>query len=163
MGFGPSHDPGQQLGGNGFGAGAGMYVDDLFAKVAHSMSSLLAVVVTWKRATGENAGIPEAGVQKRPRFREQLIRCYLYSIEPSDRMQPGGFYQHGDIMLALEEFALKSLEGVVYGGSAEVSREGDRVVFRSIEYRVVGQIEVNPVGPTQIATVVHLRKLGKSL
>ena len=160
MGFGPSHDPGQQLGGNGFGAGSGMYVDELFEKIAHSMSSLLAISVTWRRAIGVAAGFPGSGVQAGPTFRDQLIRCYLYSIEPSDRMQPGGWYQHGDILVALEEFAIRSLDGVIRGASAETGQEADRVVFRGIEYRVLGQVDFNPIGPTQVASVVHLRKLG---
>jgi hypothetical protein len=140
-----------------------MYADEMFEKIAHGASSLVSILVTWRRATGTSAGIPEAGVQKRPTFRDQLIRCYLYSIDPSDKMQTGGWYQHGDVLLGLEEFAVRSLEGVIHGASSEVSRESDRVVFRSVEYRVIGQVEFNPIGPTQVASVVHLRKLGLPL
>lgn len=162
-GWGHHTDPGQRLGGSGFGNGTGMMDDQMFGEAAHQSSSGLAIEVLWRRPNGVNAGNPAAGVQASPKFLDILIRCYLYTITPEDVHKSGGYYQYGDILLGLEEFAVRSLNGFIRGSASEAGTEGDRVVFREKEYRVVGQVEFNPIGGTQIVSKVHCRKMGLPL
>jgi hypothetical protein len=148
------------LGGTGYGAGSGMGLEDMHDHVAHSMSSLLAVELTVRRKVGTVAGTPEAGHQTRPSFQNILIRAYLYSLTTEDTHRPGGFYEYGDIIIGLEEFAVQALGGEIRGEQSETGREADRVVWKDLEYRIVGRVDFAPIGPTTVVRQVLCRKVG---
>lgn len=170
MGWGHSTDPGHRLGGTGTGYGTGQHDDQMFAEAAHQSSSGLAIEVTVRRKTGMAAGSPSAGLQRHPTFANIGIRCYLFQITAADVYRSGGFYQHGDIVLGLEEFAVRLLAGEIRGSQSESDTEGDRVLFPHqprdpsvpIEYRVVGQVDFHPIGGTQIVRQILCRKLSRA-
>lgn len=163
MGYRGGTDPGQVLGGTGYGQGTGQYDDQMFEGAAGESSSALAVEVTVRRKTGMVAGFPGSGVQERPAFKNVLIRAYVYSLTIEDVSKPGGIFEYGDVILGLEEFAVRSLDGEIRGGESENDQEADRVLWKGLEYRVVGRVDFSPIGPENVVRQILCRKVGRAL
>jgi len=163
-----THDMGSVLGGTDYGAGSPMYDDVLFADAARQSSSGLAVIVVVRRVIGTVAGTPEAGIPNKFTFRDIRVPAYLWTVSPEDVYKSGGFYEYGDLILGFEEFAVRSLDGQIRTGQSETGVEGDRVVFnlharapsRPLEYRIVGNVDFNPIGAVQVVRKIICRKLG---
>lgn len=153
-------DPGQNLGGSAFGAASGMYSNQMFGQAAHGSSSGLATRVTVRIPKGLAAGIPELGVLAKPTFDEFEVPVYVFTITPQDVYNSAGFYETGDILLGFEQFAANMVGRVLFGNEAEINREGMRVIFGALEYRIQGQVQFEPIGETNIVAKLHLRKLG---
>ncbi len=158
MGFG-------EVGGNWGGStgyGSALSDDQTIAEAMSQLRAAVSVQVTLRIPTGTAAGFPGSGLQSRPTFRDLLIQAYVYSITPNDVMKAGGFYQLGDVLLGVEVQGLPTDVKLV-GEQAEVAREGLRVIFGGLEYRVRDDAILHPFG--NIPGIVHLscRKVGKAL
>ena len=158
MGYG---DPGRAFSGTSYGAGTGMYDDALFGEAAHQVQSFMAVEVTLRKPSGTDAGIPVGGKSKIATFQDILVDAYVYEITPEDTHKSGGFYQMGDIILAIEPDVPGTEE--IEGSTAETDTEGYRFVFRSLEYRIVGRPVFSPVSFTAVVAQFHCRKVGNAL
>jgi len=165
-----SADMGPQLGGTQFGQASGQDDDSIFSEAARQSTSTLAIHVTVRRKIGVTVGKPEAGIQDVFQYRNTLVLAYLWSVSPQDVYKGGGFYQYGDIVLGFEESAIRQLEQTIRTGQSENDVEGDRVLFNldarspstPLEYRIVGNVDFNPIGATQVVRKVICRKIGTS-
>jgi hypothetical protein len=163
-----SADPGEQLGGtHTFGVATGRNDDVMFDESARQSTSGIGIFVTVRRATGVTGGTPDAGRAKRPVFQDTTVPAYLWSVQPGDVYQPGGFFQLGDIVLGFEEAAVRYIGHELRSSQSESDTEGDRILFpidaddplRVIEYRIVGTVDFNPIGPVQVVRKVLCRKV----
>lgn len=89
--------------------------------------------VILKRLIGANPGDPTKGVSPTYTFELRRTRAVVSSLTHNDITYAGGIYQLGDMNVQLNE-ELREISDTAPG-------IGDRVIYQSNEYRVVGKTE----------------------
>lgn len=138
--------------------------DDTILREAHwQLQGQYSVSFKLRIPTGVDAGTPYAGHQSSPTFKEYIVRGYRYDVKPADVVKSGGILQQGDMIVSFNQEGIPS-DARIVGGQAETGREGYRFVFEDrefgIEYRIVGEAKVNPLGTIPGAIVLQLTKVG---
>jgi len=87
--------------------------------------------VTIKRVAGAAAGDPTKGIGVTYSFTKTKSRGIIEALTQTDVLNGGGFYQIGDVKAQLNE----SLTEV----SDLTGNVGDRVIWRGVEWRIVGK------------------------
>jgi hypothetical protein len=151
-----------EVGGNWGGAtgpGSALRDDETIGEAMSQLRAALSIQVTLRIPLSVSAGTTWAGVQAQATFRDILIQAYLYAITPNDQMRPGGFYELGDIILGVEKQGIPT-DASLLGEQAETNREGYRVIYGGLEYRVRDDSVVHPFGNIHGIVHLHCRKIG---
>jgi hypothetical protein len=153
---------GSEFGGS-YGAGTGMNMDEILHVANMQIQGLYSVYFRLRIPTGFSAGVPEAGHQVSMTFKEYMVRGYLYEVTPKEVFLSGGALAQGDMIVGFDP---RTVPGDVplKGGQAETAREGLRFVLREdgLEYRIVGEAQIHPLGTIAGIVEFQLRKVGRS-
>ncbi len=159
MGWG---ELGSEFGGT-YGGGSAMNDDAILREGHWQLQGQYAAIFKLRIPTGITVGTPMAGHQSRPTFKEYVVRGYRYAVSPAEVVKSGGILQQGDLIVAFNQEGIPA-DARIVGGQAETNREGYRFVFDQrefgIEYRIVGEAKVNPLGTIPGAIVLQVRKVG---
>lgn len=84
-----------------------------------------------------DAGDPAKGIQAQYQYKITPVKAVIEGISPQDVMYSGGIYQIGDIRATLTQ-KLNFVDAVSQTGGFT---EGDKLIYREHEYRVVGRVD----------------------
>ena len=105
-----------------------------------------------------NTGNPAGGVQPVLKFKRIPATAIIAPIVQQDVVYSGGVYQIGDIKITLKE-QLNFMDTTTQTGGKS---EGDRVIYRGHEYRIVGKSDDNILVGTSKIFIYTLRKIGNA-
>jgi len=84
-----------------------------------------------------NAGDPAKGIQAQYQYKLTPVRAIIEGISPQDVQYSGGLYLIGDIRATLTQ-KLNFVDTVSQVGGFT---EGDKLIYREHEYRIVGRVD----------------------
>ena len=103
-------------------------------------------------------GDPAVGIQPVYAYQFLPVKAVIDSISSRDILYSGGIYLVGDIRITLTQ-KLNFIDTVVQTGG---TTQGDRVIYREHEYRIVGRLDPETLIDRDKVFAYILRKVGNA-
>ena len=112
-----------------------------------------------KQYTGVlDAGDPMNGVQAKYSYKVTPVKAVIDSVSASDVLYSGGIYLIGDLRITLTQ-KLNFVDSTMQTGGLT---QGDRILYREHEYRIVGRMNPETTIDKDVAFIYVLRKVGNA-
>lgn len=112
-----------------------------------------------KQYTGiANPGDPLTGVQATSAYKITPVQVIINTVTPQDVTYSGGIFLLGDLRITMTQQLNFEDSTVQTGGTSE----GDRLIWRSHEYRIVGRWDCEPLVQQDRLYTYVFRKVGNA-